>query len=328
MVCGLPVFHTGDMSEDARPTAFVSEADGIFGAELISALVARGHQVFALTRSVESARIVRGSGAVAVIGDLLTPGRWQDEAAADWVFHLPSPQPAHPIWTRRTRERTALAARARVLMDRNLFEAVSAGTTRRIVYVADIRLYGAVGTRPITEDEPPRPSAFGASLLPALDRVEGYALAGVPIVTAFPGVVYGKDGWLRELVMEPIVAGRRVLQFGTTGPLVSPIHIHDCVRALLHLAEHGERASRYFLVNSEPIRFNAFATTFARVAERPLRVWRLPAPTARLVSRRNIGGYIQSDAAFSNIRLRGNGFRFEYPTLEQGLRQIWESRDE
>ena len=150
MVCGLPVFHTGDMSEDARPTAFVSEADGIFGAELISALVARGHQVFALTRSVESARIVRGSGAVAVIGDLLTPGRWQDEAAADWVFHLPSPQPAHPIWTRRTRERTALAARARVLMDRNLFEAVSAGTTRRIVYVADIRLYGAVGTRPIT----------------------------------------------------------------------------------------------------------------------------------------------------------------------------------
>ena len=210
MVRGLPVFHTGDMSEDARPTAFVSEADGIFGAELISALVARGHQVFALTRSVESARI----------------------------------------------------------------------------------------------------------------------LAGVPIVTAFPGVVYGKDGWLRELVMEPIVAGRRVLQFGTTGPLVSPIHIHDCVRALLHLAEHGERASRYFLVNSEPIRFNAFATTFARVAERPLRVWRLPAPTARLVSRRNIGGYIQSDAAFSNIRLRGNGFRFEYPTLEQGLRQIWESRGE
>ena len=30
----------------------------------------------------------------------------------------------------------------------------------------------------------------------------------------------------------------------------------------------------------------------------------------------------QADAVFSNIRLRGIGFRFRYPTLEQGLQQI------
>ena len=29
-----------------------------------------------------------------------------------------------------------------------------------------------------------------------------------------------------------------------------------------------------------------------------------------------------SDTAFSNVRLRGTGFRFLYPTLEQGLQQI------
>jgi nucleoside-diphosphate-sugar epimerase len=328
VVCTSPAFHTGDMADDARPTAFVSGADDFLGAELVKALVARGHQVFALTRSVETAQVVRGSGAIAVIGDLLTPGRWQDEAAADWVFHLPSAQSVHPIGTRVARTRAALMTRARVLMDRNLLEAVSAGTTRRIVYVADIRLYGAVGARPITEDEPPRRTGLGAWLLPTLDRLEGYVLAGVPIVTAFPGVVYGNGGWFRELVMEPVVAGRRVLQFGTAGPLVSPIHVRDCVRALMHLVEHGERASRYFLVNSEPTRFNAFATTFARIADRPLRLWRLPALAARLVSRGHPGGYLQSDAVFSNIRLRGTGFRFEYPTLEQGLRQIWESRDE
>ena len=328
MVAEPSAFQTGNMTDDARPTAFVSGADGLLGAELLKALVARGHQVFALTRSAETAQHVRRSGATPVIGDLLTPGRWQDEAAADWVFHLPPAQALPRLRSRVARKRASLITRARGLMDRNLLEAVSAGSTQRIVYVADIRLYGAVGTHPITEDEQPRSSAFRDWLLPTLDRVDGYVLAGVPIVTAFPGLIYGKRGWFRELVMDPILAGRRVLQFGTTGPLVSPIYVHDCVRALMHLVERGERGGRYFLVNSEPARFNTFAATFARIADRPLRIWRLPALTARLVTRGHLEGYLQSDAAFSNIRLRGTGFRFEHPTLEHGLRQIWESRDE
>jgi nucleoside-diphosphate-sugar epimerase len=312
------------MADDARATAFVTGADGFLGRELVKVLAARGHQVFALTRSLEAAQSVRRAAAVPVMGDLLTPGRWQDEAAADWVFHLEPAQTGHPSRMRMPRRRGASTTRPRVLMDSNLLDTVGGGATQRIVYVADIRVYGAVGQRPITEDEPPRPSNLGTWLLPTLDRLEGYVLAGLPIVTAFPGLVYGKGSWFRELVMEPVVAGRRVLQFGTTGPLVSPIYVHDCVRALVHLVEHGAVGGRYFLVNNEPTRFNAFATTFARIANRPLRVWRLPTAAARLVGGAHLAGYLESDAVFSNIRLRGTGFRFEYPTLEQGLRQVWE----
>jgi hypothetical protein len=35
-----------------------------------------------------------------------------------------------------------------------------------------------------------------------------------------------------------------------------------------------------------------------------------------------LADYLQADAVFSNIRLRAVGFRFRYPTLEQGLRQV------
>jgi hypothetical protein len=35
-----------------------------------------------------------------------------------------------------------------------------------------------------------------------------------------------------------------------------------------------------------------------------------------------LAGYLNSDAVFSNIRLRGIGFKFRYPTLEQGLKQV------
>ena len=103
---------------------------------------------------------------------------------------------------------------------------------------------------------------------------------------------------------------------------MSPIHVHDCARALVHLAEHGEAGGRYFLVNSDPIRMHEFAGTFARLANRPLRVWRVPAAATRLVVGRVLADDLLADAVFSNIRLRGIGFRFEYPTLEQGLQQI------
>lgn len=307
------------MAGSARGTAFVTGSDGFLGTELIKLLVSRGHRVLALTRSVEGAETMRRIDAMPVIGDLLTPGRWQDEAAADWVLHL-SPPPADR--TRIFLKRGAKRARAHLALDANLFDAVSAGSTRRIVYVADPRCYGAAGSRPVTEDEPPCPTAAGRWLVPAFDRLSGYVLAGMPIVTAIPGCVYGNGSWLRKLVIEPVMAGRRVLQFGKTGRLVSPIHIHDCARALLHLAEHGKTGGRYFVANSTPIRISEFANTFARLANRPLRVWRLPAAASRFVVSPAWAEYPQADAVLSNIRLRGIGFRFKHPSVEDGVGQV------
>lgn len=319
MVPHSPAPHTGGMADDAQPTAFVTGAERFLGTELVKVLVARGHQVLALTHSVEAAESLSRAGAMPVIGDLVAPGRWQDEAPADWVFHLP-PRPVdrRPVSLKRAANR----ARAHLWLDANLLDTVTAGSTRRIVYVADTRCYGASGPRPVTEDEPPRPTPSGRWLIPALERLDGYVLAGLPIVTAIPGCLYGNGSWFRKVVVEPVMSGRRVLQFGKTGPLVSPIHVHDCARALVHLAERGGTGSRYFVATGEPLRTNEFARTFARLANRPLRVRRLPAAATRFVIGMVQAGYPEADAVFSNIRLRGIGFRFEYPNLEQGVRQV------
>ena len=307
------------MTADAKATTFVTAPDGFIGTELVKVLTTHGHQVLGLTPSAEAARRVRRAGAVPVMGDLLEPGRWQDEAAADWVFHLPSDALSGG---RVTRRRAASIASRRVLMDAHLFDAVAAGTTQRIVYVGDTSWYGASGRRPITEDESPRPSAWGRCLTPALDQLDGYIVAGLPIVTALPGWVYGNGSWFRACVIDPIIAGRRVWQFGRTGPWVSPIHVQDCVRALVHVAEHGQSGGRYFLVNSDQFRLSEFATTFARLANRTLRVWRVPAMATPLVAGSVLASHLRADAAFSNVRLRGTGFHFWYPTLDQGVGQI------
>src|SRR5688500_2468860 len=316
---------TPQMTPDTPATAFVTGAGSFAGSELVKALVARGHRVYGLTESVEAAERLRRDGGVPVIGDLLEPGAWQDVAAADWVFHVP---PHGVDRSRLTRRRAASIARARLLMDAHLLDAVAAGATRRIVYVADTSCYGATGARPITEDTPPEPSAWGRCLTPALERLDGYIVAGQPIVAAFPGWVYGNGGWFRERVIAPVMAGRRVLLFGKTGPWLSPIHVEDCARALVHLAERGEPSGRYFLVNHDPIRLDDFAEAFARLANRPLRVLRVPAAATRFVVGPVLAGHLLADAVFSNIRLRGIGFRFQYPTVDRGLRQILGALDE
>jgi len=307
------------MATVTAATSFVTGAAGFLGTELIKVLTDRGHRVVGLAPSPEAAERVRQAGATAVMGDLLEPGPWQDEAAADWVFHLPP----HPFdGSRLTRRRAESIARARVQMDSHLLDAVAAGPTQRIVYVADAGYYGPTGPRPITEDAPPRPCAWGRCLLPALDQVEGHVIAGLPIVTAFAGWVYGNGSWFRERVIEPVMAGRRVLQFGAKGSWVSPIHVHDCARALVHLAERGEPGGRYFAVNRDPIRLHEFAGAFARLTNRHLRVWHVPRAVARLVIGPILAEYVQNDVVLSNIRLRGIGFRFRYPTLDLGLRQV------
>jgi len=297
----------------------VTGAAGLVGTELVKVLVARGHRVLGLTPSVEAAESVCRAGATPVMGDLLEAGRWQDEAATEWVFHLPP----HSVPTRRVTERQAGAiGRARLTMDANLLDAVAAGTTRRIVYGAHTSWYAAAGSRPITEDELSRPSAWGRSFTPALDRLGGYVLTGLPIITALPGWIYGNASWFRDRVIEPVMAGRRVLHVDRTRPWVSPIHAHDCARALVHLAERGEAGGRYFVVNGEPVRLFDFAEVFARLAKRRLRVYPGPAAATRLVLGPVLADYLGTDAVFSNIRLRGIGFTFRYPTLEQGIHEV------
>lgn len=306
------------MTVDWRPTTFVTGATGFIGTALIEVLVAAGHQVLGLARSAEGAERVRRAGAAAVIGDLLEPGRWQDEAAADWVFHLAS----NPLPGRIGRHDVDAIGRRRLAMDAHLLDAVGAGATRRIVYVADTSCYGATGPRPVTEDEPMRPSRWGRRLMPALERLEDYVISGLPIVTGMPAWVYGNGSWFRDRIIGPLTTGGRVLQSGKTGPWISPIHVHDCARALVHLARRGEPGGRYFLVNNEPSRLHDLAATFARLARRPLRVRRLPEAVTRLLVGPLLAEHIGSTAVFSNIRLRGIGFRFRYPSLEDGLQQV------
>jgi NAD dependent epimerase/dehydratase family enzyme len=96
----------------------------------------------------------------------------------------------------------------------------------------------------------------------------------------------------------------------------------------VHLAERSEPGSRYFLANSDPIQVHEFAETFARVASRSLKVQRLPRGLARMLLGPLVADRLEGDRVFSNIRLRGTGFRkYGVKTLEEiSARSAWPGR--
>ena len=92
MVVSSHALHTDDMARDARASTFVTGAAGFIGTALG-----------------------------------LEPGQWQDEAAADWVFHLPP----HPQWRQARRgglctSRTRAATEQHPTLERGLRQVVGA----------------------------------------------------------------------------------------------------------------------------------------------------------------------------------------------------------
>ena len=307
--------QTGGMA--SGPTAFVTGADGFLGTELVRLLVAGGHQVVGLVESIEAVARLRHAGAVAVIGDLRRDGPWQDEAAADWVFHLP-PSPAGGQGFDRLR--AAFTARRAATIDtparRGGIGTNTAARVRRhheCLWTGRCALHHGGRT---TEA-----STWGRCLAPALDGVEAYSRPACPSSRRF-------RLRLRQRIVVPRTRDRSgsrrssCVQVGKTGPWVSPIHVHDCARALMHLAGHGAVGGRYFLVNRDPVQMHEFAEAVARLANRRLRVRRLPAALARLVTDPIPRDCVRSDVVFSNIRLRGIGFQFRYSTIDAGIEQI------
>ena len=59
VVPSVPALHTGRMPGHATTTAFVTEADGFIGTELIKVLAACGHHVVGLAPSMEAAERVQ-----------------------------------------------------------------------------------------------------------------------------------------------------------------------------------------------------------------------------------------------------------------------------
>ncbi|MDW8297790.1 MAG: NAD(P)-dependent oxidoreductase [Anaerolineae bacterium] len=296
---------------------FLAGGSGFIGSAFVRHAIAAGHTVQALCRSERSAAAVHALGAQPVMGNLLEAGTWQAHAAqAEIVLHFAQPQ---TFGGRVSKARALRYESERQIMDRNLLSALMHSAVQRIVYVSGTSYYGQQDLPPKDETAKPNPRGWGPYIVKAMQQLETFCAAGLPIITVFPASVYGAGSWYAE-ILTSLKAGRVQLTAARRDPTLATVHVEDCARAILHLMEHGAIGERYIICDDRPPKYSEILAQSAQAMNVPLKTRAVPLWLGRLI----VGPVIADlyDAHLSNARLRSTGFRFQFPTIEQGIPDV------
>jgi nucleoside-diphosphate-sugar epimerase len=239
-------------------------ATGVYGQALAPLLLASGHQVRVLARSVGKAREVLPPGIEVVEGDLLDPATDLTaflrgcDATAHIATAIPRDMGAPGAWD--------LNTRLRIEGTRRLVDAALAAGVERYLQQSIVMAYPDGGDQWITEDTPLADSSERASRTDPVKIMEATVRA-VPTDRlrwcilrggAFLGKGTAQDGEIERLRAGTLVVPCDGRSF------FSPVHVDDMASATAAAFERALAGSIYNIVDT-PLRLGEY---FDRLAER------------------------------------------------------------
>ena len=300
----------------------VSGATGTIGSALVSALLARGEEVVALSRDAGRAR--------QSLGDEVEPHAWprpMDEpppeaalAGADAVVHLLG-EPIAQRWTDEAKEaiRESRVRSARGRWSRGCSHCRPRAGQRTLVSQSAVGFYGPRGDERLDEDTPVG-NDFLAGVVAAWEH-EALAAAssGVRVVVTRTGVVLSPSGgalakmlpFFRLGIGGPVAGGRQYVPW---------VHLDDVVGAMLFCAGRPEAAGPVNLTAPTPVTNAALSKVLGRVLKRPAF---LPVPGLAVKSLYGeMAEIVITGQRAVPARLEQLGYGFRHPDLEPALRDV------
>lgn len=280
---------------------FVAGATGAIGRPLIAQLLTKGHDVVALTRSLEKAQTLAEQGVEPAIANVFDADavkaavtRTQPEVVIEQLTSYPKTY---------TRESMSAAAafntRIRLEGGANVLAAAQAAGVRR--YLRQSIAFWAVPGTGLADEE--TPLAFDASPAVAADArivtelerrlVETPNIEGIALRYGFfygPGTWFSPDGDVAQQVRQqqfPIV--------GNGEGVWSWLHIEDAAIATVTAAEQGNPGI-YLIANDRPLQVREWLSAFAQWLNAP------PPPQVSVEDALQIGG---ADAVYYGTQMRG-----------------------
>jgi nucleoside-diphosphate-sugar epimerase len=280
---------------------FVAGGTGAIGRPLIAELLAKGHDVVALTRSQEKAHALEVEGIEPAIADVFDAEavktvvrRAQPEVVIEQLTALPKTY---------TRESMSAAAafnrRIRLEGGANVLAAAQAAGVRRYLRQS-IAFWGTPGAGLADEETP---LAIDASPAVAADirvineiehrLLQNSRIEGIALRYGFfygPGTWFHPDGDVAQQVRNqqfPIV--------GNGDGVWSWLHIEDAAIATVAAAEQGN-PGKYLIVNDRPLAVREWLPAFAR--------W-LNAPPPPQISVEDVLKSSGADAVYYGTQMRG-----------------------
>lgn len=263
---------------------------GDVGTKLGMNLFEAGHRVWGLKRDPSSLP----SALEAIQADLSKPASLARLPKADYVFYT-----AAAGAYRAQRYRAVYADGVAHLLD------ALSKPLQRFFFVSSTSVYGQQKGEWVDEDSPAEASGFAASCLRAGERLAWDSPFPATVVR-FAGI-YGPG---RTRLIDSVRSGNARCRDGV---YTNRIHRDDCARALQHLMQLGDPAALYLGVDDAPA---AQCEVLGWLAER------LKVAAPRHHASVDGGARPRSNKRCRNTRLRASGFRFRYPSYQDGYAEL------
>ncbi|HSM92831.1 MAG TPA: TIGR01777 family oxidoreductase [Anaeromyxobacteraceae bacterium] len=294
---------------------FVTGATGLVGRPLCAALLARGHEVVALTRAAPAwGRLPEGVRAV--VGDPTRAGPWLEElAGCDACVHLAGEPVAGGRWS---------PARKRAIESSRIDSAavvaglLAARGPRVLVQGSAVGYYGSRGDEPLDESSGPGDD-FLAGVTQRWEAAAAPARGRARVVLLRTGMVLAPAGGALGELVKPfrLLAG---------GPVGSPaawkpwIHLADEVGLVLWALEDARVDGPLNACAPHPARNRDLAAAIGAALRRPSLVT-VPDLAVRLLL-----GELSSVVLASQRAVPGKalalGYRFRFPELRAALEDL------
>ncbi|MCA1030781.1 NAD(P)-dependent oxidoreductase [Bacillus timonensis] len=304
----------------------ITGGTGYIGSTTTEVALAEKYEVHVLTRSEKKAKELKEIGVSPLVGDLLKDGEWINKMKDfEYIIHLAAP----PTWGKKVTKKVAENYKVNHFnMTKSLLDVLKESKKlKKLVYVAGTSYLGDAGTEEkVNESFRSEAKGWGPYIKPSVDCLQDYKKEGLPIVTAFPGMVYGPDSWLSQLILTPLFENKKLTNLKGTNPIMAPIHIEDCARAFLHLLQAGEMLEDYILVDNECIPSESFSNFAGEVLNKEVRRRYVPEWLCHLFIGPVLTDYAKVNSNFSNEKLKSTNFEFKYPTYKEGIPnviQLW-----
>jgi uncharacterized protein len=299
----------------------VAGGSGFIGRTLCRLLASADYEVVVLSRQARSEPTTSKNNITFVEWDGLNPGAWSDQVNGSWaLINLVGENIAAGRWTQEKKHRIL---DSRVAAGQILTHAVRQSPVKPQVFIqaSAVGYYGDRADAVLDESAAPG-NGFLADVAQKWEAAsDPVAAFGVRRAVIRLGIVFGPDGGIlaRLIPLFKIFAGA----YPAKGrQWVSWIHILDAVSAIRFILENNVLNGTFNLTAPNPVTARQFCESLGAALHRPAFL-SIPRLTLKLAMGELADELLLAGQRVLPSRLLDAGFTFQYPVIDQALKQIF-----
>jgi uncharacterized protein (TIGR01777 family) len=305
-------------------TILITGGTGMVGQQLTGVLLSKGYDVIWLSRE---------SGKKEIDGKTIRIASWNlkeqtiDETAiqqADHIIHLAGTGVAEKRWTdKRKQEILDSRTQSSALLVKAL--QTIPNKVQSVISASAIGWYGPdedniLGSS-FTEDMPAYPDYLGSTCKAWEESITPVTELGKRLVKLRIGIVLSTTGGALAEFKKPLKGGMAAI-LGSGKQMISWIHVHDLCRMFVYAIENQSMQGTFNAVAPHPVSNKELTLTLAKQKNGSFYIpFYVPAFLLKMILG-EMSIEVLKSATVSSHKIEEQGFRFEYATVQQALRDL------